>query len=84
MSAANDAGPSAESEAWVAVTDGLPEDGRSAIAWDVDSQMPCVTFYDLDSSCWYAQADGTAFDDGAVTHWRHYVGPDGETSGEDA
>lgn len=75
MTAVHDAVRPAESEAWVPVTEGLPGDGRSVIAWDADSHVPCLAFYDLDSSCWYAQADGTAFDDGVVTHWRYCRAP---------
>lgn len=72
----------AASEAWVTVSDGLPEDCRAVIAWDSDSATPCTAFFDAEERGWHAQADGTRFPDGVVTHWRHYVGPAGELSGD--
>ena len=71
-----------ESEAWVPVSEGrLPEDGRTVIAWDSDAKIPCAALYDEEEMCWHAQADGAAFPEGTITHYRHYLGPAGESSG---
>lgn len=81
MKAAHDSLESAESESWVPACAGmLPEDCRTVIAWDSDSAMPCIAFHDGEELCWHAQADGARFADGAVTHWRYYVGPSGKSS----
>lgn len=72
----------AAAEAWVTVSEGLPEDGRTVIVWNSEDAMPCTAFFDAEEGSWHAQADGARLPDGAVTHWRHYGGPSGETSGD--
>lgn len=71
-----------ELEAWVPTSECLPEDCSAVIAWNSETGMPCTAFFDAEEGAWNTQADGAILPDGAVTHWRHYVGPSGETSGD--
>ncbi|MBZ2208505.1 hypothetical protein [Massilia soli] len=69
-------------ESWEAVSeDRPPENLRVVIAWDDETGLPCTAFFDTEEGSWHAQSNAARFPDGAVTHYRHYIGPAGETSG---